>query len=253
LNDIDFEITDLYRLQLAENRVRFYQREIEKLKNDEEVKATREELTEAEKVLEELLKKYHDLESERKKLEDDISLKSDKIKKDEQKLSSGTITSSKEIVSINEEIESLRKVNSELENNMLEIMISIDDLNEEINIQKEKKEKIEAHLKKQTGEIDEKIKAEEEILNKYKAKKEEVSKKIPSPHIEKFNEVAEKRGGVALGVLKERLCLSCNMEMSMVEAMNMNNDDLIYRCPNCRRMLIRYRPEIDEINEEYNE
>jgi predicted nucleic acid-binding Zn-ribbon protein len=253
LNDIDFEITDLYRLQLAENRVRFYQREIEKLKNDEEVKATREELTEAEKVLEELLKKYHDLESERKKLEDDISLKSDKIKKDEQKLSSGTITSSKEIVSINEEIESLRKVNSELENNMLEIMISIDDLNEEINIQKEKKEKIEAHLKKQTDEIDEKIKAEEEILNKYKAKKEEVSKKIPSPHIEKFNEVAEKRGGVALGVLKERLCLSCNMEMSMVEAMNMSNDDLIYRCPNCRRMLIRYRPKIDEINEEYNE
>jgi predicted nucleic acid-binding Zn-ribbon protein len=43
------------------------------------------------------------------------------------------------------------------------------------------------------------------------------------------------------------------MEMSMVEAMNMSSDDTIYRCPNCKRMLIRYRPEVDQINEEYNE
>jgi len=253
LNNVDFDIIGLYRLQLVENKIRFYEREIEKLKNDEDLKARKEELREAETILEELLKTCHDLESERKKLEDEISLKSDKIKKDEQKLSSGTITSSKEIVSLNEGIESLKKVNSDLENNILEVMIRIDDLNEEINIQKEKKEKIEAHTKKLSDEIDAKMNVKEEILNKYRDKKKEILQKIPAHHIEKFNEVAEKRGGIALGILKERLCLACNMEMSMVEAMNMSKDDVIYKCPNCKRMLIRYRPEIDEINEEYNE
>ena len=253
MSNTDFQLTDLYRLQLAENKIRFYEREIQKLKDDEDLKNRAEELNEAEAALEELQKTRHKLDSERKKLEDEISLKNEKIKKDEQKLSSGTLTSSKEIVSLNEEIESLKKVNAEIENNMLEIMIKMDDTDEEIKIQKEKKEKIEAHLKKLSDEINEKIDVEEKALNRYKEKKQEVVSKIPADQIDKFNEVAQKRGGVAIGVLKEKLCLACNMEMSMVEAMNMSSDDTIYRCPNCKRMLIRYRPEIDLINEEYNE
>lgn len=253
MNNTNFSLTDLYRLQLAENKIRFYEREIQKLKDDEDLKNREEELKEAETALEELQKIRHDLESQRKKLEDEISLKNEKRKKDEQKLSSGTITSSKEIVSLNEEIESIKKINTEVENNMLEIMIKIDDIDEEIKAQKEKKEKIEAHVKKLSDEIDEKIAAEEKVLNKYKDKKQEVTSRIPEAQTDKFNEVAEKRGGVAIGILKEKLCLACNMEMSMVEAMNMSSDDAIYRCPNCRRMLIRYRPEVDQINEEYNE
>ena len=118
---------------------------------------------------------------------------------------------------------------------MLEIMIKIDDIDEEIKAQKEKKEKIEAYVKKLSDEIDEKIAAEEKVLNKYKDKKQEVTSKIPEAQTDKFNKVAEKRGGVAIGILKEKLCLACNMEMSMMEAMNMSSDDLIYRCPNCKR------------------
>ena len=253
MNNTIFSLTDLYCLQLAENKIRFYEREIQKLKDDEDLKNRAEELREAETALEGLQKTRHDLESQRKKLEDEISLKNEKIKKNEQKLSSGTITSSKEIISLNEEIESIKKINTELENNMLEIMIKIDDIDEEIKAQKEKKEKIEAYVKKLSDEIDEKIAAEEKVLNKYKDKKQEVASRIPEAQTDKFNEVAEKRGGVAIGILKEKLCLACNMEMSMMEAMNMSSDDLIYRCPNCKRMLIRYRPEIDRINEEYNE
>jgi predicted nucleic acid-binding Zn-ribbon protein len=253
LSNLNFNITDLYRLQLAENRIKFYEKEIDMLKNDEELKSITEELQNAQSEQVEFLKTRHELEVQRKKLEDEMSLKNEKIKKDEQKLSSGTITSSKEIVSLNEEITSLRNLNSEIENNILEIMIKTDDLNDELKTQNEKKEKIEAQVKKLSAEIEVKTDEKKMILNKYLSKKQETISKIPTAQIDKFTEVAKKRDGVAVGVLKERLCLACNMEMSMLEAMEMKNDDLLYRCPNCKRMLFRYRPEIDQINEEYKD
>ncbi len=253
LNNQNFNITDLYRLQLAENRIRFYEKEIDKLKNDEDLKSLEEDLKSSESDMEELLKTRHELETQRKKLEDEMSLKNEKIKKDEQKLSSGTITSSKEIVSLNEEITNLRNLNSELENKILEILIKTDDLSDELKIQTEKKEKIGAQVKKLSQEIKEKTDVKEKILNNYLEKKQKTILKIPSVELDRFIEVAKKRGGVAVGILKEKLCLACNMEMSMLEAMEMKSDDLLYRCPNCKRMLFRYRPEVDLIDEEYSE
>ena len=43
------------------------------------------------------------------------------------------------------------------------------------------------------------------------------------------------------------------MEMSTTEAMKMDSFDEIYRCPNCKRMIIKYREEVDKIIEEYSE
>jgi len=168
-------------------------------------------------------------------------------------LASGTITSAKEIVSLQEEIESIKKFNSDLENKILEIMIEIDDLNEEIKLEKEKKEKLEAYVNKLKSEINEKVSVEEEKLNSYKDEKERILKEIPEEFINKFNEISEKRNGIAIGILKDRLCLACNMEMSTTEAMKMDSFDEIYRCPNCKSMIIKYREEVDKIIEEYSE
>ena len=253
LNNTGFNLVDLYRLQLAENKIKFYEREIQKLRDDEELLNRKEELKEAQAQLDEFNKVWQELETQRKKLENEVSLKVSKIKGNEQKLSSGTLTSSKEIIGLNEEIESLKKINAEIENKMLEIMMKADDVEEEISIKKEKNEKIAAYVKRLNDELEEKIAAKEKVLNKYKDKKEQVILKIPAAELEGFKEVSNKRGGVAIGILKEQLCCACNMEMSMIEALNMDREDISYRCPNCKRMLIRYRPEIDAIDEEYDE
>ncbi|MCL4378175.1 MAG: hypothetical protein M1475_02180 [Actinobacteria bacterium] len=252
MDDKNFDLLNLYKLQLSDNKISLLEREIEKLKNNEELKARQEELNETTEKYNNLLANYNELERERKKLDDELSMKNEKIKKNEQKLSSGTITSAKEIISFQEEIVSLRKINEEIENRLLEIMIKIDDINEMIKLENEKKDKIAAHINKLKEEINNNTGLVEEKLNKYRKKRENIIKLIPENLISKYNEVKEKRSGIAIGILKERMCLSCNMEISAAEAVKMSNLNEIYKCPSCRRMIIKYRGEVDLINEEFS-
>jgi len=253
LKDKNFDLLNLYKLQLSDSKITLLEREIEKLKANEELKSREEELNETAENYNKLLSGYNELERERKRLDDELSMKNEKIKKNEKKLSSGTITSTKEIVNLQEEIVSIRKTNEEIENKMLEIMIKIDDINESIKLESEKKEKISSHINKLKDEISSNIKVIEDKLNKYQEKRAEILKYIPDDMIEKYNEVKEKRGGIAVGILKERMCMACNLEMSAGEAMNMNDLNEVYKCPTCKRMIIRYRGEVDLINEEFKE
>ncbi|MCE5330313.1 hypothetical protein LLG07_08300 [bacterium] len=253
MEDKNFDLLNLYKLQLSDSKIAFLEREIDKLKANEELKTREEELNETLENYNKLLSSYNELEKERKKLDDDLAMKNEKIKKNEQKLSSGTITSAKEIVSLQEEIVSVRKANEDTENRMLEIMIKIDDINESIKSEKEKKEKISSYVDKLKDEINGGIKVIEDKLNKYRGKRSEILKQIPDDMIVKYREVKEKRGGIAVGILKERMCLACNMEMSTGEALHMNNLNEVYKCPTCKRIIIKYRGEIDLINEEFRE
>ena len=131
-------------------------------------------------------------------------------------------------------------------------MIKIDDINELIRLENEKKEKIKSHIEKLKDEINESVAPIEEKLKAYITKKENTINLIPDELFAKYNEVREKRGGVAVGILKERLCMACNMEMSAGEAVKMDNLEEIYKCPTCKRMIIKYREEVDIINEEFS-
>jgi uncharacterized protein len=252
LEDKNFDLLNLYKLQLSDSRIAFLEREIEKLKANDELKTREEELAETDEKIHDMEKNYNELEKERKKLDDELSLKNEKIKKNEQKLSSGVLTSSKEIMNYQEEITSIRKLNESMENSIIEIMIKIDDINELIRLENEKREKIRSHVDKLKNEINDSISLIEEKLKSYKIKKEYTMSLLPKDLIEKYNETREKRGGVAVGILMDRLCMACNMEMSTGEALKMNSTGEIYKCPTCKRMIIIYREEVDLINEEYS-
>jgi predicted nucleic acid-binding Zn-ribbon protein len=252
LENKNFDLLNLYKLQLSDSRILYLEREIEKLKANEELNTREEELNESEEKYNELIKNFNELEKERKKLDDDLSLKNEKIKKNEQKLSSGVLTSSKEIMNYQEEIISIKKLSESIEDNIIEIMIKIDDINELLRLENEKKEKIRSYVDKLKEEISESVELIEEKLKSYIIKKENTINFIPNDLIAKYNEIREKRGGVAVGILKERLCMACNMEMSTGEALKMGNPEEIYKCPTCKRMIIKYREEVDLINEEFS-
>jgi predicted nucleic acid-binding Zn-ribbon protein len=252
LENKNFDLLNLYKLQLSDSRILYLEREIEKLKANEELNTREEELNESEEKYNELIKNFNELEKERKKLDDDLSLKNEKIKKNEQKLSSGVLTSSKEIMNYQEEIISIKKLSESIEDNIIEIMIKIDDINELLRLENEKKEKIRSYVDKLKAEISESVELIEEKLKSYIIKKENTINFIPNDLIAKYNEIREKRGGVAVGILKERLCMACNMEMSTGEALKMGNPEEIYKCPTCKRMIIKYREEVDLINEEFS-
>ena len=114
MTDLKFKVIDLVELQLIENAISARSAEIEKVKNNEEQVSAEKEFAQVKEKFNRVNGKYNDLESERKRLEDTVEMQNEKIKNDENKLFSGTITSAKELENYQNEVKILRQKNSEI-------------------------------------------------------------------------------------------------------------------------------------------
>ena len=247
MDDASYEITRLVELQLLESSILRKLNEINVLKKNEKLQKLQKELLEVNEKLELSDKELAGLEHERKKLEDMITLQNEKIKKNEEKLFSGTITSAKELLNYQEEIKLLKQNNDSVESKAIEFMISVDELKPKIKEIEKSKAQINSRIEMVKKEVDEKIKAINEAVKKLREKRATVISKIPKDALAKYEEIKVKKGGIAVAVLKDRFCDICNMEIPTGEAEKIKDFNKFYKCPLCGRMLIMYRDGIDEI------
>jgi len=250
LTDLKFKVIDLVELQLIENAISARSAEIEKVKNNEEQVSAEKEFAEVKEKFNRVNGKYNDLESERKRLEDTVEMQNEKIKNDENKLFSGTITSAKELENYQNEVKILRQKISEMEDQILEIMIKMEEMSEKVGLAKVEKDKAEANINRIKNEMNEKLEVLKNIIEGLKKRRDNVILKIPDDYLKKYKEFKGKKGGIAVAVLKDDFCNVCNMQIPAIAAEKIENIDEIYSCPICGRMAVIYRDEIDSIKKE---
>jgi len=247
LDDASYEITSFVELQLLESSIIRKLNEINVLKKNEKLQKLQEELSEINEKLEFSDKELAGLEHERKKLEDMITLQNDKIKKNEEKLFSGTITSAKELLNYQEEIKFLKQNNDNVESKAIELMISIDERKPKIKEIEKSIAHINSGIEMVKKEVGEKTKVTSDAVKRLREKRATVISKIPKDALAKYEETKAKKGGIAVAVLKDRFCDICNMEIPTGDAEKIKDLNKLYKCPLCGRMLIMYRAGIDEI------
>lgn len=247
MDEASYEITSLVELQLLESAILRKLNEINVLKKNEKLQKLQKELSEINEKLELSDKELVGLEHERKKLEDMIALQNEKIKKNEEKLFSGTITSAKELLNYQEEIKFLKQNNDNVESKAIELMISVDERKPKIKEIEKSIARIDSEIEMVKKEVSEKIKVMSDAVKRLREKRATVISKIPKDALAKYEETKAKKGGIAVAVLKDRFCDICNMEIPTGEAEKIKDLNKLYKCPLCGRMLIMYRDEIDEI------
>ena len=247
MDDASYEITSLVELQLLENAILRKLNEINVLKKNEKLQKLQKELSEINEKLELSDKELAVLEHERNKLEDMITLQNEKIKKNEEKLFSGTITSSKELLNYQEEIKLLKQNNDNIESKAIELMISVDERKPKIKEIEKSIARINSEIEMVKKEVGEKIKVMSDAVKRLREKRATVISKIPKDVLAKYEETKAKKGGIAVAVLKDRFCDICNMEIPTGDAEKIKDLNKLYKCPLCGRMLIMYRDVIDEI------
>ncbi len=250
MNDKKFDLLDIIRMQLIEQNILRKLNEINVLKKNEKLLNLKTALGLADKKYQDLNKEYLQIEHERKKIDDKISLQAEKIKKIEEKLFSGTITSSKELVNYQEEMNALKQSNDELENKEIELLIKIDEFKPKLAQVAEEKNKLEAEIKSLEDDINKKLYAVENKVKILKEKRSFLVQKIPKDLLLKYEELRAKKSGVAVTIMKNGFCTICNMEIPVIDADKIKDPSVIHKCPMCGRMLIIYSPEIDEIKSE---
>ena len=245
-----FEITDLVELQAIENTISSRYVETEKVKANPGLDKAENNLAVSKQKIEEKNNKFHELDVKRKKLEDTVDTHDEKIKSNESKLFSGTITDPKELSNYQEEIQMFKNSNSKLEDEILEIMEEQDMAKPEIEALKEEMIGLDSIVLRIKNEMDEKLEGLKHNIEGLKKRKEDVVSRIPGDYLKKYNDLKTKKGGIAVSVIKDNFCSACNMEIPSIETERFVDSDEIYKCPICGRMSVLYRAEMDEIKKE---
>ena len=170
----------------------------------------------------------------------DVETVTDRIKKDEARLSSGNATP-KELEQLQHEVESLKKRQEALEEIELEIMIRNDavtarssTLTTDLASLQTLKDEISGRLQSATNEINKVIADKNTARNL-------VAGKIEKALIDLYEKIRGNAGGVGAAALVGNKCNGCNLAINAVEMdriKSLSKDELL-RCEECRRILVR--------------
>ena len=248
--DAKINIIDLVELQFIENALSACFSAIEKLKGNPELSEALKKQQQSNSNLDEIKSSYHELDVKRKKLEDTVGINEEKIKSNGKKLFSGTITDPKELSNYQGEIDSLKKSNSKMEDDILELMEEQEKFETSMDVLKKELDGLDILIKRINSEIGEKQEGLKHNIEGLKKRKEDVLVRIPEEYLKKYNDMKTKKGGIAVSVIKDHFCGVCNMEIPAIDTENFVDSEVLYKCPVCGRLSVLYRPEIDDIKKE---
>jgi predicted nucleic acid-binding Zn-ribbon protein len=181
-----------------------------------------------------------DLDRELRRLESDVDQVRRRSERDQQRMQSGAVPA-KELESLQHEVESLARRQSDLEDTELEVM--------------EQREEAEARAAAVRGEVETLSAARGEAERARDAAYAEIdadaaadtgartaiAAELPADLVGLYEKIRAASGGVGAAALRHRRCEGCRLEMLGAElrAIRAAAPDDVLRCENCRRILVR--------------
>jgi predicted nucleic acid-binding Zn-ribbon protein len=182
-----------------------------------------------------------DTAREQTKAEQDVDQVRQRAVRDQQRLDSGAVTSSKDLESLQRELGSLAKRQSDLEDVVLEVMERREDAQRRATEFAGRVESIEAKVaeaeQRKTTALDG-IDAEGFTVGK---EREELAVAVPADLLKLYDKLRAQQGGIGAARLYQKRCEGCRLELNITEINEVRAApaDTVVRCENCRRILVR--------------
>jgi len=219
LQQIDLELSEL------EVHLREYPNKISAF--EQELQSSKESLANLNTEKEELLKIKSEIENE-------ITQNEETIKKSEERLFE--IKTHKQYQALQKEISETKRMNSDLEDKLLEEMEKIDKLESQITEKSEELANKETDFQEKINDYKEKL---EETKIAYKPKKEEKESitQTLNPEILPLYVKIMKKNGEVLAVAKNETCTGCYMNIPAQLFNEILTLSRIIQCPSCQKIL----------------
>ncbi len=196
-----------------------------------------EALATALQKLQEDRKRLAEVERSRHSLEWEANDLGAKVKDLEKKLYGGSIRNPKELSSLQEETEHLKAHHSERENNILDIMMTIESLQESLAHQAQQAASIEAqHLQAQHDIRKEMAQLEAEVQT-LEDRRTAVASRINGAALELYEVVRVVRQGRAVARVEGGRCQGCRIALPMTELQKARSPYEMVQCGSCGRIL----------------
>lgn len=230
----------LREVQELDTQIFSMERQIEELADKHHLGELADELASARKSQSSTDEELEALRQKQHKLDGELDLLVTKMKKEEEKLFSGTIMNPKELSSIQAEIFSLRKKRDEMETTDLEEMEEIDRLDSEMaalgdltvvteSKEREAKEAYESELTDLRAQI-----------ASLERQRNTLKDKVPEEVVADYEKLIATKAGIAVvPIVQGRSCGGCRIEFSRSQVDKFQHGEGIFRCEYCRRILVK--------------
>lgn len=184
----------------------------------------------------------HDLVRAQKRIEDDIAGIEAKIEHEESQLYGGGSSDPSLLQSLQDEIASLRRRISALEDDELELMEQVEPLDEELQSLAERRAALDERAvaaTKTLAESEAEIGGERDVAL---ARRAELAADVPAEALARYEQVRDRLGGTAVARLEPGgVCGACHLKLSAVEHDRVQHlpPEEEVQCEECGRFLVR--------------
>jgi uncharacterized protein len=208
------------------------------LESGTEVAAARSEADAAENVLGELGLKIDALARDQQRIEHEVDSLSQKSAAEDRRLYDGSIVNTKELGSLQREIENLNRRRSDREDELLGIMEERERLDErsalartESQQQRALAEQIAASAGVELSQIGTELEARA-------AERAALVSEIDPGAVELYDDLRAQKKGIGAVALVDGVCQGCHEKLSAMEMDRIKHTEGIRRCEHCRRIVI---------------
>lgn len=231
-------LIDLQDLDSSLDRLAHRRRTLPELAEIERLEARLTELRDAIVAAE---TEVGDLQREQKKAEQDVDQVRTRADRDQKRLDSGQVTSAKDLGSLQAEIESLQRRQSDLEEVVLEIMERAEEAEGRVSALRAEQSGAHEELAGLVGRRDDVQREIDEEAGTTSTARTAVAKDVPDDLLALYEKLRGQFGGVGAAKLFRGACQGCHLALNTVDINRIRTaaEDEVIRCEECRRILVR--------------
>jgi hypothetical protein len=206
-----------------------------------ELDAAMAELAGLEQRAGEVEAKRQELARNQQRLEDEIATVSDKAAQHDKTLYSGTISNPRELQAMQDEIASLKRRVSQLEDQELELMELIEPLDADLGRMAGERSALDERATALRAQIAEEEVTIDEQLATTHAERDQLVGTVEPDLLAEYEQLRPHSGGIAIARLVNGSCGGCHLGLSAVEIDRIKKlppDELVH-CEECGRLLAR--------------
>ena len=181
-----------------------------------------------------------DLGREVKRLESDVETVRAREDKDQRLLDSGSVAP-KEMTNLQHELESLKRRQSDLEDQELELMERLEVAESTLAVARQGLESARADRERAEQQRDDALADIADQTKRHEAARAEVAAGLSAPLLTLYDRIRTQTGTTGAALLKARSCQGCRIEFYGSQLAGIRNADPheVIRCENCGRILVR--------------
>jgi predicted nucleic acid-binding Zn-ribbon protein len=206
-----------------------------------ELDAAMGELGALERATADVESQRHELARAQQKLEDEIASLTDRATQHDKTLYSGTIGNPRELQALQDEIGSLKRRISQLEDQELELMEQIEPLDADLSRSARRRAELDesaAALRAQIAEEEIEIEAD---LERVRAERAAIAGEVDPELLVEYDRLRPQSGGIAIARMVGGSCGGCHLSLSAVEVDRIKKlpPEAPAHCEECGRLLAR--------------